>query len=158
MDQILFCRIYDREKKEKIPYGEFSNFFNSPFILNGIKYKTSEHYYQSMKFLDEENRNAVIEAKTPRECADIGRDKNRPLRKDWEEIKDDVMREAVWFKFINHPTLIKLLIKTGDAEIIEDNPVDSYWSWGKDHKGKNMLGIILMETRDKLKQAGYTGE
>jgi predicted NAD-dependent protein-ADP-ribosyltransferase YbiA (DUF1768 family) len=32
-------------------------------------------------------------AKTPKQAAEMGRQRNRPPRADWEQIKDDVMRE-----------------------------------------------------------------
>ena len=35
-------------------------------------------------------------------------------------------------------------------EIIENTDIDYYWGCGKDGSGKNMLGIILMEIREKL--------
>lgn len=156
MEQILFWRIIDPITKTKIPYGEFSNFARYPFTVDGIRYATSEHYYQSCKFLDKENQQAVINASDAKAAATIGRDPNRPLRPDWEEVKDDIMREAVWHKFISYPGLILTLIHTNNAELIEDSPIDWYWGWGKDHTGKNMLGKILMETRDKLLKLGYT--
>jgi ribA/ribD-fused uncharacterized protein len=80
----------------------------------------------------------------------MGRDRTRPLRKYWEIIKDDVMRDAVRAKFTQYPELAVLLIETGDAEIIEHTKNDSYWADGGDGKGKNMLGKILMEIRSEL--------
>ena len=158
MKQILFWRIIDPETKTRLPYGEFSNFARYPFTVNGIRYQTSEHYYQSTKFLDEENQRAVINAPDAKSAAAIGRDPNRPLRPDWEDVKVDVMREAVWHKFISYPGLILSLINTGDAEIIEDSPIDWYWGWGKDHTGKNMLGKVLMDLRAELLKLGYTAD
>jgi predicted NAD-dependent protein-ADP-ribosyltransferase YbiA (DUF1768 family) len=43
-------------------------------------------------------------------------------------------------------------LATGDEEIIENSPIDSYWGCGADGQGKNMLGKILMETRDILRE------
>lgn len=43
-------------------------------------------------------------------------------------------------------------MSTGEAKIIEASPRDAYWGWGSDKKGKNMLGIILMRLREKLKK------
>jgi predicted NAD-dependent protein-ADP-ribosyltransferase YbiA (DUF1768 family) len=37
--------------------------------------------------------------RTPRQAADLGRDPKRPLRKDWESVKDEIMRQAVRAKF-----------------------------------------------------------
>jgi predicted NAD-dependent protein-ADP-ribosyltransferase YbiA (DUF1768 family) len=45
----------------------------------------------------------------------------------------------------------KCLLETGDREIIENSPVDSYWGIGPDGRGENMVGKILMRLRKELK-------
>jgi len=132
------------------PYFEFSNFAPFRIQLGGHAWPTSEHYFQAMKFLDEANREEVRTAKTPRIAADMGRDRKRPLRKDWESVKDDIMRQAVRAKFTQHEELKKLLLETGDAKLVEHTANDSYWGDGGDGSGKNMLGIILMQVRTEL--------
>lgn len=67
----------------------------------------------------------------------------------WNDIRDNVMRRVVWWKFQNRD-LAKLLIDTGDALLVEDSPRDSYWGVGKDGNGLNRLGVILMEIRGLL--------
>ncbi len=69
------------------------------------------------------------------------------MRSDWENVKDQVMRKAVWAKFTQHPKLRQLLIDTKDAHIAENSPRDSYWGLGQDGDGENMLGQILAEVR-----------
>lgn len=81
----------------------------------------------------------------------MGRDRLRPLRPDWESVKDDVMRRAVRRKFETHASLRDLLLGTEQQEIVENAPGDYYWGAGADGSGKNMLGIILMETREILR-------
>jgi ribA/ribD-fused uncharacterized protein len=73
------------------------------------------------------------------------------LRPDWEEVKDDVMREAVLAKFIQHPEIREVLLGTGNALLVEHTKNDSYWGDGGHGHGKNMLGIILMEVRERLR-------
>jgi ribA/ribD-fused uncharacterized protein len=144
MNKILFYRVNE-------PYGEFSNFDTKhPIILRDKVWPTTEHYFQAMKFLGTPDEHEVWRASSPRAAADMGRDRTRPLRKYWEIIKDDVMRDAVRAKFTQYPELAVLLIETGDAEIIEHTKNDSYWADGGDGKGKNMLGKILMEIRSEL--------
>jgi len=86
----------------------------------------------------------------PMMAADLGRDRTLPLRKDWEDVKDDIMRKAVFEKFLQNKELQKILIQTGVQEIIERTTSDYYWGCGTNGGGKNMLGQILMETREKL--------
>lgn len=134
-------------------YGAFSNFSAHPFTLGGKRWRTSEHYFQAQKFAGTEHEAAVRAARTPKEAATMGRDRSRPLRRDWERVKDDVMRRAVRAKFTAHEDLKALLLSTGEAELIEAAPRDFYWGAGADGTGKNMLGKILMEVRAELRSA-----
>ena len=76
-------------------YGCFSNFSWHGFELDGKYWKTSEHYFQAQKFLGTEYEDRVREARSPKDAANLGRRRDFPLRKDWETVKDDVMRQAV---------------------------------------------------------------
>lgn len=134
-------------------YGCFSNFSAHGFELDGAYYKTSEHYFQAMKFSGSpKDMDDVRRASTPKLAATIGRDRKRPLRRDWESVKDDVMRRAVLRKFEVHADIRAILLATGDEDIVENAPGDRYWGSGSDGTGKNMLGKILMETRAKLRE------
>ncbi len=132
-------------------YGCFSNFSKHGFELGGKYWMTSEHYFQAKKFIENEYEEQVRMSSTPMEAANKGRDRNRPLRKDWEEVKDDIMRIAVLEKFKVNDDAKKILLSTGEEEIIEKTTDDYYWGSGKDGTGKNMLGKILMEVREILK-------
>lgn len=143
--QILFYRVNE-------PYGVFSNFDRKhPIFLKGIVWKSTEHYFQAQKFVGTIHEGKVADASTPADAASIGRDRGLPLRADWEQVKDDVMREAIRAKFIQHRDCLNVLIGTGDAELIEHTTNDNYWADGGDGSGKNMLGKILMEVREELR-------
>lgn len=143
--------IYFYLQTEK-PYGVFSNFSPHGFTLDGRYYPTSEHYFQAQKFVHSpDDFEAVMNASRPMRCAEIGRERHRPLREDWESVKDDVMRRAVRAKFDAHPELRELLLSTGEEELIEKTSGDYYWGCGTDGTGKNRLGEILMELRLGLK-------
>jgi len=136
-------------------YGEFSNFAYpmEPILTMGYVVDTSEHFFQAMKFIttDPAYAKQVLKASGPGEAARMGRDRSKPLRKDWESIKDDVMRIAVFTKFTQFPYLKKRLLDTGDALLVEHTDKDSYWADGGDGSGKNMLGKILMEIRGYIR-------
>ncbi len=136
---------------KEVPYGCFSNFSAHPFTLENILWRTSEHYFQAMKFYPHwEHINALRAMPSPMQVAKAGRSRARPLRIDWEEVKDDIMRKAVLAKFSQHPEIALVLLETGDEELIENTTQDHYWGCGISGTGKNMLGIILMETREIL--------
>jgi ribA/ribD-fused uncharacterized protein len=132
------------------PYGEFSNFAAFPIETDGRTWPTSEHYFQAQKFIGTEHEELIRTTPSPMAAAKIGRDRKRPLRPDWEEVKDCVMRKAVWTKFNQHPRLAAMLIETGDAVIVEHTHNDAYWGDGGDGKGLNRLGQILMDVRTEL--------
>lgn len=138
--------------KVKDAYGCFSNFSRHGFKLDGKHWKTSEHYFQAKKFYETKYEEEIRLAKTPMDAARMGRDRRKPLRKDWEEVKDDIMRRAVLEKFKSHKDIQQILLSTGTEEIVENTLDDYYWGCGKDGKGRNMLGKILMETRDILRK------
>lgn len=133
-------------------FGEFSNFAHYPISLDGQKWPTTEHYFQAQKFEDEAKRKEISTAKTPMLAARLGRDRKVKLRRDWESVKDGVMRVAVMAKFNQHPELRELLLSTGDAKLVEHTENDSYWGDGGDGSGKNRLGQILMQVRDTLRR------
>ena len=100
-------------------YGCFSNFSPHPIRLKGKTWPTSEHYFQAQKFAGTPDEEEVRQAKSPMIAARMGRSRKRPLRKDWESAKDAIMHEAVLAKFTQHADLQKILLATGDAEIVE---------------------------------------
>jgi hypothetical protein len=142
---IKFCRINDE-------YGFLSNFAHYSFKLDGLLWKTSEHYYQAMKFYgtDTEHLNKIRLANNPSEAARLGRDRSHTLRLDWESIKETVMEKALIEKFSQNLDIRKMLIDTGNAQLIEHRKADSYWGDGGDGSGLNRLGALLMKVRDTI--------
>ncbi len=134
-------------------YGGFSNFSPHPIALKGKSWPTSEHYFQSQKFAGTPDEEEVRLAKSPMIAARMGRSRKRPLRKDWESVKDSIMHEAVLTKFTQHADLREILLATGDATIVEHTKNDAYWGDGGDGHGKNRLGEILMQVRDELRSS-----
>lgn len=133
-------------------YGCFSNFADYPIKLRGKSWPTTEHFFQAQKFEGTPSEQEVREARSPMIAARLGRDRKRPLRRDWDQVKLAVMREAVLAKFIQHRELREILLATGDARIVEHTTNDNFWGDGGDGSGQNMLGRILMEIRTQLRE------
>jgi N-glycosidase YbiA len=131
------------------PGGYMSNFYRSKLTIYGRTWATVEHAYQAQKCLDDKEYNEIHEAKTPRIARNLGQQVK--MRKDWDSVKYSVMEECVRAKFTQDEFIRKELLATGDEELIEDSPVDSYWGCGADGRGQNMLGKILMKIREELK-------
>ncbi|NET07675.1 MAG: NADAR family protein [Symploca sp. SIO2B6] len=138
---------YDTDEK---PYGCFSNFSQHGFELDGLWWQTSEHYFQAQKFVGTPHIEEIRLAKTPAEAAKMGRSRTRPLRSDWEEVKDSIMQQGLLCKFQTHADIREVLLSTGDELIVENAPQDYYWGCGQDGTGKNRLGEILMTVRTIL--------
>lgn len=143
MDVVNFYSVGDS-------FGEFSNFAPFPITLDGIRWPTTEHYFQAQKFENLEYREKIRGATSPMQAARLGRDRKQKLRRDWESVKVGIMRAAVVAKFTQHAELRDLLLSTVNAKIVEHTENDDYWGDGGDGTGKNMLGTILMDVREQL--------
>lgn len=133
-------------------HGCFSNFWPAPISIHGTVWPTSEHYFQAQKFTQAEHQEAIRRVASPMIAARMGRSRARPLRADWETVKDEVMLTALRAKFSQHPELCQRLLATGDALLIEHTPRDTYWGDGADGRGLNRLGQLLMQVREELRQ------
>lgn len=126
-----------------------SNFYPAAIELENIIFPTAEHAYQAAKTAVPEEINSIITAATPAIAKQLG--KRVHLRPDWSRQAPHKMFYIVRQKFIQHPSLMDLLIATGTEEIVEGN----YWHdnlWGsclcgRCSAGKNYLGRILMKIR-----------
>lgn len=135
----------------EIPHGCFSNFSPHGFELDGLWWPTSEHYFQAQKFAGTPYAERIRLAKSPMIAARMGRSRKEPIRPEWNDVKDSVMRTAVLCKFKANEEIRGVLLATGDALLVENAPGDYYWGCGADGSGLNMLGRILMEVRELLR-------
>ena len=83
-------------------HGCFSNFSRHSVFLKGKRWPTTEHYFQAQKFAGEPDEEEIRMAAKPAQAAGMGRDRKRPLRRDWESAKENVMLEALRAKFTQH--------------------------------------------------------
>jgi len=136
----------------KDKFGQFSNFSPHPIELDRTIWPTSEHYFQAQKFIDNDHQEAIRNAKGAMVAARMGRDRSKRIKDDWEQIKVEVMTQAVRAKFTQHADLRAMLLGTGEATLVEHTSNDAYWGDGGDGSGKNMLGQILMKIRDEFRR------
>lgn len=122
--EIKFYKVHDE-------YGFMSNFAPYPFSDGSKIWPTSEHYFQAQKFLVPEIQEKIRQIASPMDAALEGRNRQNPLRSDWEEIKDGVMLQALRMKFSQNPEIAKELLATIDAIIIEHTQNDAYWADGE---------------------------
>lgn len=132
-------------------FGFLSNFSAHGFVLAERYWPTVEHYFQAQKFVGSEHEERIRKCKTPKEAKNLGHSRHQPLRPDWEEVKVDVMRDALMAKFATHDQLQLALLKTGNEELVENAPSDYFWGCGQLGTGKNQLGRLLMEVRQTIR-------
>lgn len=132
-----------------------SNFWPVVVDYEGILYPSSEHAYQAAKTLDQDARERIAWLPTPGEAKRAGQ--KIELRPDWNDVRDQVMLDILTVKFHADETLMKLLVATDDAELIEGNHWhDQYWGDCKCGRpacaepGRNQLGVTLMQVRTNL--------
>lgn len=134
-----------------------SNF--SAFILQwkGRRFDTSEAAYHWEKFPDAPAvQDLIFDSPSAHEAFKLA-ERNKHLRRpDWDEVKIDVMREILRAKANQHEYVRRKLLATGDRILVEDSWRDSYWGWGPNRAGQNMLGKLWMEVRADLAAAPTT--
>lgn len=122
-------------------------------IIHHFNWPSAEHYYQSLKTINLEEKIKVFLCKTPGQAKRMGN--KLTLISNWEKIKVPNMEFVVTEKFRQNKDLLELLLNTYPERLLEGN----YWHdnfWGKclckkcsDIITKNHLGIILMSIRNQ---------
>ena len=89
---------------------------------------------------------------SPMDAALEGRNRQNPLRPDWEEVKNKVMLQALRMKFSQNPEIAKELLATGDAILIEHTQNDDYWADGRDITGKKQARPSLNVSKGRVEK------
>lgn len=136
------------------PYGVFSNLYKSKITFEGREFPTAEHAYQYGKARNVFVRDWLMAAPSPSLLAMAAHGLySWDIAPGWSKNKVDRMRRVLFEKFTQHDDLRKVLLITGNRTIIEtgtaDNAVNRYWG-EVNGKGKNVLGVLLMELRSVL--------
>lgn len=134
-------------------WKDFSNLSSHPIELDGETWKSAEHYYQFKKFEISNPAYAqkIKNAPTPKEAKKLSLE-NHIYDPNWNTKKVGILQRAVQKKFESYHDLQTLLLSTGEQELIEANPEDSFWGEGPDGRGRNMMGKILMQVRQYLRE------
>jgi len=131
-----------------------SNFSSFQVDFQGHTFQTSEHAYHWAKFPDSlVCSSLVMAAKSAHDALKLAHEYEEFVRKDWKDVRVDIMRQILRAKVSQHPYVRKKLLETGDRTIIENSWRDDFWGWGPNKRGKNMLGKIWMEVRSEIRQS-----
>jgi ribA/ribD-fused uncharacterized protein len=66
-------------------------------------------------------------------------------------VKELYMTRAVYTKCRTHPEVSEALLATAELPIMEASQYDYYWGCGRDGRGHNTYGKVLMKVREKLR-------
>jgi ribA/ribD-fused uncharacterized protein len=145
----------------------FSQWFASPFAVDGIRYPSAEHFMMVAKarlFGDHENEERILKASHPKQAKELGRKVRDFDEATWIRGRYRLVVEGNLAKFTQNAKLKEFLLGTGKRVLVEASPYDRIWGIGlaADHpdaekpaawKGLNLLGFALMEVRAKLQPA-----
>ena len=132
------------------PEYSLSSFSAYSFLLDDAQWPTVEHYFQAMRFTKNSYRELIRNAETPLEAQKIAKWKFLHIRFDWKKVRDIYMTRAVYTKCLTHKNVSGELLRTGNKHIEDTTQYDYYWGRGRDGRGKNKYGLVLMSVRDKL--------
>lgn len=162
--KFLFFWGHQPLKSGEISSSCFSQWWQQAFTVDGVHYKTAEHYMMAQKALlfgDEASYQGILASKTPAEAKKIGREVANFDETLWDSKRDEIVFKGNYHKFSQDERLKSFLLQTGDRILVEASPYDTIWGIGltaqdvnaskpMNWKGLNLLGFVLMEVRDEL--------
>ena len=143
------------------PFGELSNMASDfPVRVGGVLIPSIEALYQSLRFPHApDTQRAILGSPSPRASKKRAYSQITNSRPDWDNIKVRIMRWCIRIKLGHAPERFgKVLLSTGQRPIVERSSKDIFWGATiRDNGkliGKNVLGRLLMELRNELRQQG----
>ena len=129
-----------------------------PITVNGVHILTSEALYEACRFphLPQVQR-LIIQQSSPMTAKMKSKPYRNDSRPDWERVRVKIMRWCLRVKLAqNWSEFSRLLLATGDRAIVEESRRDDFWGAkvvdAHTLTGMNVLGRLLMELREEIKQ------
>lgn len=147
--------------------GCLSQWWPSPFTVDGVEYATAEHWMMAGKarlFGDADAERRALAAGHPRTAKSVGRTVRGFDEDLWAAARFELIAQGSVHKFGQHPDLRRFLLGTAGRVLVEASPLDRVWGIGlaagdpgaddpSAWRGLNLLGFALMEARSRLAQA-----
>lgn len=144
--------------------GPFSQWHESDFEIDGIKFVTAEQFMMHQKavlFEDEPMATMILATKDPRQQKAFGRKVRNFDAEIWSARAKEVVKEGNIAKFTQNPGLLAELEATKGTTLVEASPYDKIWGiglgeWQEERlsrdtwQGTNWLGEVLTEVRIEL--------
>lgn len=153
-----------QSRKDQVTASCFSQWYGAPFVVDGDRFPTAEHFMMAEKatlFGDLEARARILRAPSPGAVKALGRQICGFDEATWVANRFSIVVRANAAKFGQNPALAAFLLNTKSRILVEASPVDRIWGIGlaQDDKkvdnpslwhGLNLLGFALMQVRDGL--------
>lgn len=154
-----------RQKRRGTPDAScLSQWFEAPFVVDGSRYRTAEHWMMAGKarlFGDDAMRAEILGADDPAKAKALGRRVTGFDGEAWDAHRFDLVVEGNVAKFTQNEALGRFLLDTGTRVLVEASPRDRIWGIGMGRtnpdamdpekwRGLNLLGFALMETRSRI--------
>jgi ribA/ribD-fused uncharacterized protein len=147
-------------RKTNERFGGLSNMAPGfPVVVNRIHFWTTEALYQCCRYPDAPDvQEAIASQRSPMTAKMKSKRFRDRTRADWEQIRVRVMRWSLRVKLAqNQTTFGQLLLATGNKAIVEESSKDQFWGAKAENgdalTGFNVLGRLLMELREQLREA-----
>jgi hypothetical protein len=162
--KFLFFWGHHPQADGRIGKGCLSQWWPVAFEVEGVIYRTAEHYMMAEKarlFGDEAARERIIAASHPGEAKQIGREVQGFDEQLWAQHRFDIVVRGNRAKFGQHEDLKAFLLSGRNRVLVEASPVDRIWGIGlaeddvrvqepEAWRGLNLLGFALMVVRNGL--------
>ena len=165
--KFLFFWGHQKSRSGEVTAACFSQWWGAAFLVDGVRYNTTEHWMMAQKallFNNEDIYQQIIAARSPAEAKALGRQVRHFDEAVWNANRLAIVVRGNLEKFRQHPDLQAFLLNTKERILVEASPVDSIWGIGlaaddaraenpRQWNGLNLLGFALMEVRDLLRTA-----
>ena len=121
-----------------------------PIKLDDKEWPSVEHYFQAMQFESTAYQEKIRTAVSSDHAIKLGKTWFKKKRRDLKQVRTVLMTRALYIKCRTYPDISKRLIDIEPEKIVENSQFDYFWGCGRDHRGHNHYGKVLMNVRDKL--------
>jgi ribA/ribD-fused uncharacterized protein len=162
--EFLFFWGHRPQRDSSIGPGCLSQWWPSPFEVDGRVYATAEHWMmwsKAMLFGDTEAAEKILAAPDPGRAKALGRQVGSFDEQVWARERFGIVVAGSTAKFSQHDDLKNYLRGTGQRVLVEASPLDRIWGIGlaaddpgaadpRQWRGLNLLGFALMQARATL--------
>lgn len=134
----------------------FSNFSSFQIVHKSRIFQTAEHLYHWYGFYLSDHPEAkeiserIYRARSAHDAFKLAQLHKSKQVVSWDEIKQEIMYSILKLKVDQHDYVKQKLIESKGRVLIENSWRDSFWGWGPNRDGLNVLGKLWMKLRSEI--------